>query len=193
VTASLPLAAGPDWGSVPDWLAAIGTLAAFAVALRLLAKELAARRDQEEDRRRAQARLVNAWPTMRWRESDGEAEGWSVVRNDSDEPIYQVKLTVVPRDSRFASDPEAARGQAQTIEDDWMGVLPRQTREGWLPAEWKLSTWYVAMGLSFTDSQGRRWKRLPNGTLTEVTKRQRRSRKDYMNAWIAGELDDLDY
>jgi hypothetical protein len=38
------LAASPDWGTVPDWLAAVGTLAAFAVALRLLGKELAARR-----------------------------------------------------------------------------------------------------------------------------------------------------
>jgi hypothetical protein len=34
---------------------ALGTFAAFAVALRLLAKALAARREQEEDRRRAQA------------------------------------------------------------------------------------------------------------------------------------------
>jgi hypothetical protein len=51
----------------------------------------------------------------------------------------------------------------------------------------------VVIGLSFTDSQGRRWKRLPNGTLTEVTKQPRRSRKDYYNAWIAKELDQLDY
>ena len=42
-------------GTVPDWVTALGTFAAFAVALRLLAKELAARREQEEDRRRAQA------------------------------------------------------------------------------------------------------------------------------------------
>ena len=40
---------------MPDWVTALGTFAAFAVALRLLAKELAARREQEEDRRRAQA------------------------------------------------------------------------------------------------------------------------------------------
>jgi hypothetical protein len=51
----------------------------------------------------------------------------------------------------------------------------------------------MRVGFSFTDSQGRRWKRLPNGTLTEATKRLHRSRKDYYNAWIAGELDRLDY
>jgi hypothetical protein len=52
--------------------------------------------------------------------------------------------------------------------------------------------WHVVIGFSFTDSQGRRWKRLPFGSLIEVTKRRRRSRKDFMNAWIADELDHLD-
>jgi hypothetical protein len=189
------LAAGPDWGTVPDWLAAIGTLAAFVVALRLLAKELTARREQEEDRRRAQARLVNAWLTMKWRESDGEAESWFVVTNASDEPVYQVKVTVVPGDSGFASDPEMARGQAETIEENWNSpLLPHESRDGCVPDEWNWWTRKASLGLSFTDSQGRRWKRIPvTGALIEVTKRPRRSRKDYMNAWIAGEVDQLDY
>jgi hypothetical protein len=34
------LLAKAEWGTVPDWVTAFGTLAAFAVALRLLAKEL---------------------------------------------------------------------------------------------------------------------------------------------------------
>ncbi len=63
MTAFLPLAQA-EWGTVPDWVTAFGTLAAFAVALRLLAKELAARREVEEDRRRQQARLVVAWKTI---------------------------------------------------------------------------------------------------------------------------------
>ena len=50
-----------EFGTVPDWLAAVGTLLAFVVALRLLFKELAAHREQEEDRRRNQASLVTAW------------------------------------------------------------------------------------------------------------------------------------
>jgi CO/xanthine dehydrogenase Mo-binding subunit len=95
------LLAKAQWGTVADWVTAFGTLAAFFVALRLLAKELAARREQEEDRRRVQARLVNAWPTVRWRESDGEAELLLVVKNASDEPVYQVRCTVVPGDSDF--------------------------------------------------------------------------------------------
>jgi hypothetical protein len=48
------------------------------------------------------------------------------------------------------------------------------------------------LGMSFTDAAGRRWKRYPDGRLVEPN-RQQRSRKDYMNAWIAGELEHLDY
>lgn len=42
------LLAKAEWGTIPDWVTAFGTLAAFAVALRLLAKELAARREYEQ-------------------------------------------------------------------------------------------------------------------------------------------------
>jgi hypothetical protein len=74
----------------------------------------------------------------------------------------------------------------------WLRLNPGETSEFIInDPDFRLRD--VVIGLSFTDSQGRRWKRLPNGTLTEVTKRPRRSRKDYMNAWIAGELDELDY
>ena len=92
-----------------------------------------------------------------------------------------MKLTAVPLDSAFASDPEAARGQAKTIEKDLrLPLLLHERREGDLPAEWKLGTWHVILGLSFTDSQGRRWKRVTTtGTLTEVAQRSRRSGKDH--------------
>lgn len=187
------LLAEAEWGTIPDWITAFGTLAAFAVALRLLAKVVAAHREYEEDRRRAQARLVNAWIAPKWKESGGLPELWPVVKNGSDEPVYQVKLTVVPIGSLFASDPETARGRSPAYEDDFERVLPQDSRQAWGPADEQLQTWYVVLGLSFTDNQGRRWKRLPNGTLIEVTKGPRRSRKDYYNAWIAGELQDLDY
>jgi hypothetical protein len=49
------------YGTLPDWLAALGTIGAFFAGLRLLRKELEARRDDVEDRRSAQARLVAAW------------------------------------------------------------------------------------------------------------------------------------
>jgi hypothetical protein len=75
---------------VPDWVTAFGTLAAFAVALRLLAKELAARREQEEDRRRAQAHLVSVWPEYKGHE-DPCLPWYVVVKNGNEEPVYEVR------------------------------------------------------------------------------------------------------
>jgi hypothetical protein len=189
------LAAGPDWGTVPDWLAAIGTLAAFGVALRLLAKELAARREQEEDRRSSQARLVSAWPT------DPQVEGGRlrvtvVVKNGSDEPVYQVHAVLVPPDSPWAEDPEAGAGQVPAAEIGRMMLPPGQKEEGRFPMIMSILHTGIGpgpVGISFTDAAGRRWKRYPDGRLVELNRPLRRSRKDYMNAWIAGEVDQLDY
>jgi hypothetical protein len=226
VTAFLPLAQA-DWGTVPDWLEAFGTLAAFAVALRLLAKELAARREVEEDRRRAQARLMSAWITT-WlpagadmkshairvapgrppRSPEEQPKAFVIVRNGSDEPVSDVRATMTTIAVHLlpqAADPEAASGSqwspmtgghilGEQIYVSWSMLAPLETKGApLLIARFPRPTWDVVIALSFTDSQGRRWKRLPDGTLTEVTKRRRRSRKDYYNAWIAGELEHLDY
>jgi hypothetical protein len=210
VTAFLPLAQA-EWGTVPDWVAAFGTLAAFFVALRLLAKELVARREQEQDRRRPQARLANAWLAFEappdsdrdtavrftWqprKPPPPQRKAYIIAKNDSGEPVHRVRVSVVHKDSPLARDPEAAFGQTESyyIALFWDVLPPLRTASEKLP-DYVFPNWHVPVALSFTDSQGRRWKRLPDGTLTEITKRPRRSRKDYMNAWIAGELDHLDY
>jgi hypothetical protein len=185
-----------EWGTVPDWATAMGTLLAFAVALRLLFKELDARREYQEDRRREQARLVSAWldavfepPTM--------FEWYIHLRNGSEEPVHDVKITLVAENSSFAADPEVVRGEGGEFKEagpftsDRSVLPPGQPIEEFVPTEF-LPEGFPALGLSFTDNRGRRWKRLPNGALIEVTRRQHRSRKDYMNAWIAGELEHLD-
>jgi hypothetical protein len=75
------------------------------------------------------------------------------------------------------------------MEFGWLMLPPHETKEGSLLRGLWTAPWDAAIGLPFTDSQERRWQRLPNGTLIEVAKRPRRSRKDYYNAWIAEELD----
>lgn len=177
-------------GTVPDWIAALGTIAAFAVALRLLAKELSARREQEEDRRRAQARLVAGWVAMPEQDPQAPAN-WVfgvVVRNGSDEPIHDVNAVMVPAGSPYASDPEATPPAIAAVRVLRESMPPGETIEQRLRM---VPIMPGSFGMSFTDAAGRRWKRYPDGRLVEPT-RQRRSRKDYMNAWIAGELDHLD-
>jgi hypothetical protein len=183
VTAFVLLAQDQDrLGTIPDWIAALGTVAAFFVALRLLAKELAARREVEQDRRRAQARLVSAWQEPRFDTApSGKSTATFVVilKNSSEEPVYEVWLTLVPDTSTFASDPEAVWGddgaakEADT-ESSRGGMVPPGETVDVLVMPGRYPTKRLVLGLSFTDSQGRRWKRLPNGTLVEVTKGQPR-------------------
>jgi hypothetical protein len=53
-----------DWGTVPTWVGAIGTVLAFAVTFILLVLEIRLRRSQAADQEMRQARLV-------WVESRG--------------------------------------------------------------------------------------------------------------------------
>lgn len=175
MTTFLPLAAGPDWGSVPDWLAAIGTLAAFAVALRLLAKELTARREQEQDRRSEQARHVAAWA---FRAAGTPAGHILFVRNKGEEPVSSIRLVMEHPDEPGTVTREETWPLLPPGLEDELGRYPHPPGP---------------ITLSFTDAAGRRWTRYPDGRLVEPNRPRRRSRKDYMNAWIAGELDDLDY
>jgi hypothetical protein len=178
------LAAGLDWGTVPDWLAGIGTLAAFFVALRVLAKELEARLEQAEDRRREQARLVSAWVSTP--EDDLPPEFTLIVRNGSNEPVYQVKASMVPYDSPYGSDPEDGTGQPRSVVETSEILPPGKDWQTYFDPRSRIVPGPVSM--SFTDAAGRRWTRYPDGRLVEPDRPQRRSRKDYMNAWIAGEL-----
>jgi hypothetical protein len=196
VVTVLPLAAGPDWGTVPDWLAAVGTLAAFAVALRLLAKELAARREQEEDRRREQASRVACWleivedpdwPPRHWAPDKPVRAVAAVLQNGSEEPVYDCRVHI-------ELDPGAS---GKLVSGDRQYSLEERTLP---PGRTQRSVSFpredlppASTRMSFRDAAGRRWTRYPDGRLVEPDRPRHRSRKDYMNAWIARELDELNY
>jgi hypothetical protein len=111
-----PLLATVELGTVPDWVAAGGTVFAFFVALRLLDKELEVRREQQEDRRSEQARLVSQWIPEPEREGHTPNFVFAViVRNGGEEPIYNVTITMAPPDSAYAADPEAGPTEAGTL------------------------------------------------------------------------------
>jgi hypothetical protein len=175
----------------PDWVGAGGTVFAFFVALRLLDKELEVRREQQEDRRSVQARLVSQWIPEPERQAPTPNFVFAViVHNGSEEPIYNVTITMAPPDSAHAADPEAGPTEAGTLRYQRPVMAPGETFRDEHPMVPDLPG---HLGVSFTDAAGRRWKRYPDGRLVEPGRPRRRSRKDYYNAWIAGELENLDY
>jgi hypothetical protein len=147
------------WGPAPDWLTAIGTVGAFAVALVLLGRE-------QEDRRRAQARRVSVLPTGVKVDDDG-IEWFSLkARNNSEEPVYEVRAAMMSDLNPFAQDPEAAPIRPD-IETLWPVLLAAEGSEYRFNVK-QLGVRPGVVGFSFTDAQGRRWKRLPNGRLYRV-------------------------
>jgi hypothetical protein len=171
-----PLAADLKLGMLAEWVAALGTVGAFWATYGLLRKELAARREQEEDRRREQARRAAAWTLPVPRRPDRHV---LVMHNGSEEPVYAITLVME--------------------HPDQPGTVTREESWDYLPPEERSKEPYDHAGppgpitLTFTDAAGRRWTRHPDGRLVEPERPARRSRKDYMNAWIAGELEHLGY
>lgn len=52
-----------EWGTVPDWIGAIGTAGALVAAVVVFSIELRHRREERKDAEKDQARLVAAWVT----------------------------------------------------------------------------------------------------------------------------------
>lgn len=164
-----------DWGDIPTWVSAIGTLVALAfaaVAARSAIKvyEIESRRDrvhaderkrQLEFVRRAQAAMVSAWWGTQTG-SDGVSRWGAFVRNASETPIYQTRVSVV---KVFEPDISDSFG---------ISVLPPTADPAFYPstvwvssaAERDVPDFRVEM--TFTDSVGIRWIRDQQGKLAEV-------------------------
>jgi len=188
-----------EYGTVPDWLAGTGTVGALAVALVLLSQDLRARREVEEDRRRAQASRVVCWLESVKTVVDPLPPGTRVplgarhleviLHNGSEEPVFDCRLHV-------DLDPAAPRtfraGRRQLTLTERM-LPPGQTRRPLslpgadLP---HANAWMV-----FTDTSNQRWQRGHTGRLSRLVEstQQRRSVKDRLDTYARGQAEDLDY
>jgi hypothetical protein len=187
-----------SYGTLPDWLAALGTVGAFAVTYALLRKEQQARREDQDDRRRAQARLIAAWTTRStplYDPSSGRGRLEFRIRNGSEEPVYDVLMMMVPRQSAFADDPVEANFHTEesAVLVELPILPPNHVEERDLRVEGGLAR--GRLGLAFTDTADRRWKRYPDGRLQLVSAPQparQRSVKDRLDAFAKGQMDELD-
>jgi hypothetical protein len=146
-----------DWGSMPDWFAAIGTVGALAVALVLLRGELQAQRRREQAERRAQAEKVAVWL------EDIHAERTKVVLlNTSNLPIYGATVWVT---GRF--DDSGPEGHPHHE----YGVVPPGTVEVELPTRSEgeaVPEGGYRAAVEFGDARSVWWQRIPGGDLREI-------------------------
>lgn len=152
-----------EWGTVAEWAAGVGAIAAFLVTLQLLRLEVSARREAVEDRITEQARLVSAWCKQRL-----DTGGIFVVRNRSEEPIYRFRLWVAeacdlsePPDFTLELVPPDTRGEESLQAPDAAATF---------------SAWsHLPASIAFVDSRGIEWMRSSKGTLSKVASRSDKS------------------
>lgn len=150
-----------DWGSVPEWLAAIGTVGAVIVALVIAFRDS---RQRARAERSAQADNITAWQSVVGRGTFNERAHIN-LSNSSSLPIYDIAL------SYGAPYGEGARFQTGASKQIFLLRLPPgkcQVRE--LPKVPKLDKpqYELGISISFRDSYGRFWRRDASGVLTET-------------------------
>jgi len=160
-------AVGREWGAVAvgnigEWLAGLGTLAALAVSLFLIRQEQENRRRDADDRERRQARLVYGWVGIktfddanRYTLADPLYGPCFYIRNNSDEPIYDVTLQPEPYDPN-----------ANTRGALWNTILPGETREAFW-RDWPDQPSDIRPTINFVDANGIAWHR-DRTTLTRL-------------------------
>ena len=157
-----------DWGTVPAWVAAIGTVLAFAVTFALLLWEIRLRRAQAADQEMRQARLA-------WVEANGTEISPSrgkvtvvtrpVVHNASDETIHGLFVRVYDEFGQLLGDtmPAAASLPPRSEVACYLRVdVPQEHARGFES---------MSVELFFTDADGRRWKKDRDHRLVRQLKR----------------------
>lgn len=141
-----------NWGSVPDWFAAVGTIGAVAVALYLAEKGA---RDQRGREREAQASCISSW------HQPGRED--VVISNPSSSAIYNVAI------SFGVSYGEGEPFQQGNEFNVFLRALPAgESRIHEPPTPPELVGRELAVSVTFKDAQGVHWRRDATGKLYET-------------------------
>jgi hypothetical protein len=172
-----------EWGDVPTWVAAVGTVAAFAVALYQITTERRYRHQAErldrEERHRAQARLISAMPGPVAREpGDPLLAGRSAIDciNSSSEPAYNVVVGMVfiqgagPRTTEDMLGLRAGDGVPHPVPTTTLSILPPGHSRAWIAGSGWIGVLAGRAGaeIAFTDRSGSHWIRRAVGQLEEL-------------------------
>lgn len=135
-----------SWGSVPDWVAAVGTVGALLVALFLLKREIDDRRARQRKNDMKPATQVFGWVVAK-------DDSWGLkVQNNGDEPVF---------DLVFYATPPVGLGQPTTRQVLFGTVPPKIVLDGEYhehPDEREdLLFGFPSVEIEFTDGRGRHW------------------------------------
>jgi len=149
---------GVEWGDVPGWFAAIGTVGALFVALVLLHNE---RRDRERAAEVADQKPADG--IFAWVAPRTDAGGWQTfVHNRSDEPVYDAVVYFTP-----LTDPPMP-----TVESVWGTIPPGETKPGDRYGDRPADIFGIPpVEIEFTDGRGRHWRRNSEGKLQQIDHR----------------------
>lgn len=148
-----------NWGSFPDWVAAIGTVGALVAAVLVFAFELAHRRTERKDAEKDQARQLAAW-IVRQEEAPLTSNRSPVpfrvrIINRSNLPVYDCLVRL-----EWPGDPAAHHHILGTVAPDF-----DETRVIGITWSQAATNSWPAVSLGFTDAAGRAWRQYGAGKL----------------------------
>ncbi|MFG2989295.1 hypothetical protein ACGFZK_08355 [Streptomyces sp. NPDC048257] len=167
---------------VTDWItaaatafAALGTIATFVTGLILLKKEASRDSERLDAERRKQARRVHGYAA--WQEEARGPQGWVragyayVIANNSDEPIYRIRLPreFVNTTTRYRML-EAGTRQIQPMTEEEVNGL--DLADNWRAANPEVELPPIGanvfpIAFAFVDAGNVRWERGNDGSLRE--------------------------
>lgn len=176
-----------NWGDVPTWVAAIGTVGTLVAALVQISSErarrLAADEQLREERHIEQARRVAAYvgevekpPLPHGDRNDDRGRTAFYLVNNSPEPVYSVVVGMVflqgavPRslEDMLRLNHEQYGGRQGPITT--VSILPSGLHRVWIAgADWhRILSGRAGAEIAFTDAAGAHWIRRASGQLGEL-------------------------
>jgi hypothetical protein len=173
-----------NFGDVPTWVAAVGTVGTLGAALLQIGSERSRRLSQEaadrEERRRDQARLIAGWvgPIVQETEEAG-SRTWIILSNGSPEPVYSVYAAIVFIQGAAPHTGEEWHRLREQVQEGGEDPEYRSTTTASIlpPGRWRVCVPQAAWGISggrigaevaFTDRASIHWVRRATGALEEL-------------------------
>ena len=167
-----------DWGSLPDWIASVGTCLALSLSAAITLSEIRQRKHAQAllQRERVRARASDAHGVVAWLEVQATSGPHGPrtlmhVQNSSPRPVFSLEVT--PCAYGFAKRDQAIEipvlGPGSTLSEDFDAALDQFVILQDLPDVYRLDpAGRIGFRMIFRDSDGIGWERTLHGDLHEV-------------------------